>query len=87
MFPTYPTVIPRATSWPLRTTIYGHLSKTVVRKGQDVARGMTVGYVGNTGLSTGPHLHYEVWIGTQVVDPMHFLEIRSPLVEWSANNR
>jgi murein DD-endopeptidase MepM/ murein hydrolase activator NlpD len=63
------------------TTIYGHLSKAAVRKGQNVARGQTVGYIGNTGLSTGPHVHYEVWIGTQVVDPMYFLDLKSPLVE------
>ena len=63
------------------TTVYGHLSKASARKGQTVARGQTIGYIGNTGLSTGPHVHYEVWIGTQVVDPMHFLDIKSPLVE------
>ncbi len=65
------------------TTVYGHLSRSAVRSGQPVSRGQIVGYVGNTGLSTGPHLHYEVWIGTQVVDPMHFLDIKSPLVEKS----
>jgi murein DD-endopeptidase MepM/ murein hydrolase activator NlpD len=65
------------------TTVYGHLQRAAVRAGQPVSRGQIVGYVGNTGLSTGPHLHYEVWIGTQVVDPMHFLDIKSPLVEKS----
>lgn len=63
------------------TTVYGHLSRIAVRQGQPVSRGQVVGYVGNTGLSTGPHLHYEVHIGTQIVDPMHFLDIKSPLVE------
>jgi murein DD-endopeptidase MepM/ murein hydrolase activator NlpD len=41
-------------------TLYGHLSKFAARVGQKVARGETIGYVGNTGKSTGPHLHYEV---------------------------
>ncbi|MDR0431442.1 MAG: M23 family metallopeptidase [Tannerellaceae bacterium] len=41
-------------------TLYGHMSKFKARVGQKVARGEVVGYVGNTGKSTGPHLHYEV---------------------------
>ncbi|NOY09753.1 MAG: M23 family metallopeptidase [Spirochaetes bacterium] len=61
-------------------TRYAHLEKIVVQKGQYVRRGQVIGYMGNTGLSTGPHLHYEVRIGTQVVDPLQFLNIESPLV-------
>ncbi|MCD6122407.1 MAG: M23 family metallopeptidase [Spirochaetales bacterium] len=62
-------------------TRYAHLQKIVVQKGQYVRRGQIIGYMGNTGLSTGPHLHYEVRIGTQVVDPLQFLNIESPLVD------
>ncbi len=64
-------------------TKYGHLQKPIVKKGQEVRRGETIGYMGNSGLSTGPHLHYEVGIGTQVIDPIQFLNIRSPLIKKS----
>ena len=62
------------------STVYGHLANAVVSIGEDIVRGQTIGYVGSTGLSTGPHLHYEVRMGTQAVDPMHFLDIKSALV-------
>ncbi|MDR0552302.1 MAG: M23 family metallopeptidase [Spirochaetaceae bacterium] len=58
-------------------TRYGHLMKFAVRAGQRVQQGETIGYIGNTGQSTGPHLHYEVHIGSDVVDPYKFLNIRS----------
>jgi murein DD-endopeptidase MepM/ murein hydrolase activator NlpD len=64
-------------------TRYGHLDRVVVKKGQEVRRGQIIGYMGSSGLSTGPHLHYEVGIGTQVVDPLQFLSIRSPLIKKS----
>ena len=50
-------------------TQYSHLSKYVVRNGQTVKRGEKIGEVGNTGLSTGPHLHYEVHFKGKVLDP------------------
>jgi murein DD-endopeptidase MepM/ murein hydrolase activator NlpD len=53
-------------------TLYGHLSKQVVRPGQRVKRGQLIGYVGNTGFSVGPHLHYEVWKNGKPVNPVHF---------------
>jgi murein DD-endopeptidase MepM/ murein hydrolase activator NlpD len=43
-------------------TLYGHMSKFIVRVGQKVTRGEIIGYVGDTGLSTAPHLHYEVLV-------------------------
>lgn len=42
-------------------TLYAHMSKRVVNEGDIVTQGQTIGYVGSTGVSTGPHLHYEVW--------------------------
>ncbi len=56
-------------------TKFAHLVSTAVRKGQRVNRGDVIGYMGNTGLSTGPHLHYEVRLGSEYVDPMNFLSI------------
>jgi murein DD-endopeptidase MepM/ murein hydrolase activator NlpD len=55
------------------TTRYGHLSATAVQPGQRVHRGDVVGYVGNTGHSTGYHLHYEVLRDGQAVDPLGFI--------------
>jgi len=53
-------------------TLYAHLSKLEVRRGQQVKRGDIIGLVGNTGLSAGPHLHYEVHKGGEAVDPVNF---------------
>jgi murein DD-endopeptidase MepM/ murein hydrolase activator NlpD len=58
-------------------TRYAHLLSFKVRTGQRVQQGDVIGYIGNTGRSTGPHLHYEVHIGSDVVDPYKFLNIRS----------
>jgi murein DD-endopeptidase MepM/ murein hydrolase activator NlpD len=58
-------------------TRYGHLQSFKVRTGQRVQQGEVIGYIGNTGRSTGPHVHYEVHIGSDVVDPYKFLNIRS----------
>ncbi len=54
-------------------TIYGHLSRSIVRRGQTLQRGETLGFVGNTGLSTGPHLHYEITRNGAQVNPMHYI--------------
>lgn len=51
-------------------TSYSHLSRILVRKGETVAQGQLVGKVGSTGLSTGPHLHYQLWVGGKIVDAM-----------------
>jgi murein DD-endopeptidase MepM/ murein hydrolase activator NlpD len=58
-------------------TRYGHMQSFKVRTGQRVQQGEVIGYIGNTGLSTGPHVHYEVHIGSDVVDPYKFLNVRS----------
>ena len=54
-------------------TRYGHLSETLVAEGDEVVRGAVVGRLGSTGRSTGPHLHYEVRIDGDPVDPSSFL--------------
>lgn len=54
-------------------TKYAHLSKVQVRVGQRVTRGQTIANVGNSGLSTGPHLHYEIHVNGKVVDPLTYV--------------
>lgn len=53
-------------------TIYGHMHKVNVRAGQKVKRGEVIGLVGNTGKSSGPHLHYEVHFKGQVMNPTNY---------------
>ncbi len=53
-------------------TKYLHMVRVKVRNGQQVKRGEVIGWVGNTGASTGPHLHYEVHINGSPVDPVYF---------------
>ena len=54
-------------------TLYGHLQKVNVRNGQRVERGVVIGYTGNTGRSSGPHLHYEILVKGQAVNPRAYL--------------
>jgi murein DD-endopeptidase MepM/ murein hydrolase activator NlpD len=53
-------------------TLYAHMSKYIVKKGQRVKRGEVIGYVGNSGISTAPHLHYEVRKDNKKINPMNF---------------
>lgn len=53
-------------------TRYAHLQKAAVKKGQKVKRGQLIGYIGNTGKTTGVHLHYEVLKNNQAIDPINF---------------
>jgi len=53
-------------------SLYAHMSKMIVKPGENVKRGQVIGYVGNTGRSTGPHLHYEVRKNGKAVNPVHF---------------
>ncbi len=59
-------------------TRYGHLSRFAVRAGQVVKRGDLIGYVGSTGRSTSPHLHYEVTLNGRLINPMRLLVERRP---------
>jgi murein DD-endopeptidase MepM/ murein hydrolase activator NlpD len=53
-------------------TLYGHMTKFIVKQGQHIKRGELIGYVGSTGLSTGPHVHYEVIKNKQKINPINF---------------
>jgi murein DD-endopeptidase MepM/ murein hydrolase activator NlpD len=54
-------------------TKFAHMSRVMVRRGQRVKRGQEIAAVGNSGLSTGPHLHYEIHINGKVVDPLTYV--------------
>lgn len=56
-----------------RVTKYGHLKEILVNPGQEVTRGDVIGLIGNTGRSTGPHLHYEVLINGTPVNPLKYI--------------
>jgi len=60
-------------------TRYAHMQNFRVQVGQRVQQNEVIGYIGSTGISTGPHLHYEVHIGSDVVDPYRYITIRNSL--------
>ncbi len=55
------------------STLYAHLSKAIVKKGQEVTKGQIIGYVGTSGITTGSHLHYEVRYKGASIDPLPYL--------------
>lgn len=68
------------------STVYMHLSKLSVRPGQRVKQGATIARSGNTGISTGPHLHYEVRIGGRAVNPLR-VKLDNQRVELNSKSR
>lgn len=65
-------------------TAYAHMSRFAVKAGQRVSQGQVIGYVGSTGLSTGPHLHYEVWLRGRPVNPVQLKFIGGTQLSGSA---
>ncbi|MDR3311707.1 MAG: M23 family metallopeptidase [Spirochaetaceae bacterium] len=57
-------------------TLYAHMSTVRIRKGDFVSQGDVIGSIGGTGVVTGPHLHYEVHIGSDVVDPVKYVNLK-----------
>lgn len=56
--------------------MYAHLSEILVEKGDKIKQGDIVAKSGNTGLSTGPHLHYSLWKNDKLVDPMDYVDLK-----------
>ena len=55
---------------------YAHLNKSLVKVGDKVEQGEIIAKTGNTGLSTGPHMHYKVMKGEMLIDPMQFVNLK-----------
>lgn len=55
-------------------TVYGHCDKVFVKTGQEVLDDQVIATVGETGITSGPHLHFEVWLDGEPVDPMNFIK-------------
>lgn len=59
-------------------TKYGHMETVLVTEGEEVQQGQRLGTMGNTGISTGSHLDFQMWIGTENIDPAYFLKLSKP---------
>ena len=57
------------------TILYAHLNDILVKKGDTVKQGQVIAKTGNTGLSTGPHIHYSIWRGDMLFNPMQFVDL------------
>jgi murein DD-endopeptidase MepM/ murein hydrolase activator NlpD len=62
-------------------SLYGHMSEIVAQPGSFVRQGQVIGYVGSSGLSTGPHVHFEVRSGGQPVNPLGVRFTSAPVVD------
>ncbi|OAG28022.1 M23 family metallopeptidase [Thermodesulfatator autotrophicus] len=62
-------------------TVYGHLRKYVVKRGEQIKKGEIIGYVGNTGRSTGPHVHYEIRRWGRSLNPLRFVRAEKKLAK------
>jgi murein DD-endopeptidase MepM/ murein hydrolase activator NlpD len=58
-------------------SIYAHCKKLYTRKGEKIKKGNVIASVGNTGSTTGNHLHFEVWKGNEVIDPLEIINFTS----------
>lgn len=67
-------------------TRYGHMSRLNVADGQRVAKGDIIGFVGTTGRSTGPHLHYEVRVNGEAVNPVPYMQVETQQFAQSSGN-
>jgi len=67
-------------------TKYAHLKKSLVQEGDTVERGQVIGLLGNSGRSTGPHVHYEILYGDKVVNPSRFIRIAKYLNKGKETN-
>lgn len=61
-------------------TLYGHMSKRVAKAGDVVTRGQVIGYSGATGIANGPHLHFEVWLNGNRINPLQFFDSSTYIV-------
>lgn len=68
-------------------TRYAHLADVVVREGEQVIQGQRIGTMGTTGLSTGTHVDFQIWIGTENIDPIYFLRLSRPDFDRRARGR
>jgi len=70
----------RFTTYSGYEVMYAHLNEVLVELGAQVYQGQVVATSGNTGLSSGPHLHYSIWYNNELVEPLHYVEL--PFSSW-----